>query len=1079
MPCFYCGKPVSVLRKLTDPDFCCDEHRQRYHELSRLALERLMSASTPSRKPKHAEAPQPAPVAEPQARPSEATGHAEELRMPPPAGPKEVARGQNKDLVSCFIGPGAASFPTAIALPGISPPVWRNAGLLTATWLTAGGGAAIAHGGSLEAGTVWAGGAKIHLPSGPSSSAAWGRLEAGSKPLEAKAVRAAASGSPGARALVREAVGSQGAIRTPAPSLKATLGLAPATKLREPGAVVGGAFSRQGGATGRAGQLRLPAMTAGSSPRLRSALPAPVEPTQPSPAPGSVRAASPRMPALGAAPAAPRSRGPQTTGVGVSGTLALTSAPVTVIPVPSLTPVPILVAAAAPRSGTAGGGARGAILEGEAVELTPRLIRTEEAARAAPAARVGPEVAFPRGRICRAGGPALSSWRSAGPPQPVTVTSLSVGSGSALAVSVVLPSVGQYAKIGQEGLAATPAAVIPGPELSRGAPEAAVSGANFTIPGPELTARAIAAPSAGWVLATSGFGLPELRPVVDEAGIRVESPASPAFRLAPSVPKGGRTTGMGALGLAPPALAPAPVPKSGASAGLAFSAGTFPILAADVPRPVAVGRTALSSAGCAPSGYCGPQIIPAKASGTFGFRPGPMTVSFPAIRVTALPASLGTAECGWPVRLLPEIARPEAAGDSAGWLSGAVGISGGKSGLGLESAGLRRGMAARPRWTAEPVRTAPLARAWADPATGITTMLPGGVPLGRRAEVMSGLAELRPLVPHAIRATDGEGTEACLAPKPPRPAWPESVATLRAAYTFARYGERDPGPKPQAGPAEPVALGAEPLWRTRARRPVGVISPAIVEFVAPPVPPVWIQLLNVWRGIPPAVRGAVALAALVIGVSLLIWAAAGEAITARLEQRAAIELQEDFREGLRRWMGRPGWAESWKRQPAGFVEVSQLALWRPTRKLSDYQLEFLGQLSGRTLGWVFRAGDLENYYSMRLAVLKPGPLPAVALVRSVVVAGREQEKVQVPLRVRIQQGAPIRVRLLVRGDGFTTWIGDQLADYWRDDRFRQGAIGFYAEAGDRAQLFWVKVTHQNDFLGKLCAYLAPSRREED
>jgi len=154
-------------------------------------------------------------------------------------------------------------------------------------------------------------------------------------------------------------------------------------------------------------------------------------------------------------------------------------------------------------------------------------------------------------------------------------------------------------------------------------------------------------------------------------------------------------------------------------------------------------------------------------------------------------------------------------------------------------------------------------------------------------------------------------------------------------------------------------------------------------------------------------------------------------------------------------------------------------LWRPTRKLSDYQLEFLAQLTGKTLGWVFRAGDLENYYSMRLTVLKPGPLPTVALVRSVVVGGREQEKVQVPLRVRIQQSAPVRVRVLVRGDGFTTWIGDQLADYWRNDRFRQGAIGFYAEGGDRAQLFWVKVTHQDDFLGKLCAYLAPSRREEN
>jgi hypothetical protein len=100
------------------------------------------------------------------------------------------------------------------------------------------------------------------------------------------------------------------------------------------------------------------------------------------------------------------------------------------------------------------------------------------------------------------------------------------------------------------------------------------------------------------------------------------------------------------------------------------------------------------------------------------------------------------------------------------------------------------------------------------------------------------------------------------------------------------------------------------------------------------------------------------------------------------------------------------------------------------------------------------------------------------LVRSVVVAGREQEQVQVPVRVRIHQGSPVRVRVQVRGDGFTTWISDQLTDFWRDERFRQGAIGFFADPGDRAQLFWVRLAHQNDFLGKLCSYLAPSQRED-
>lgn len=42
MPCFYCGKRVSLVRQLNDPDFCSDEHRARYHDLTRLALGRLL-----------------------------------------------------------------------------------------------------------------------------------------------------------------------------------------------------------------------------------------------------------------------------------------------------------------------------------------------------------------------------------------------------------------------------------------------------------------------------------------------------------------------------------------------------------------------------------------------------------------------------------------------------------------------------------------------------------------------------------------------------------------------------------------------------------------------------------------------------------------------------------------------------------------------------------------------------------------------------------------------------------------------------------------------------------------------------
>ncbi len=236
-------------------------------------------------------------------------------------------------------------------------------------------------------------------------------------------------------------------------------------------------------------------------------------------------------------------------------------------------------------------------------------------------------------------------------------------------------------------------------------------------------------------------------------------------------------------------------------------------------------------------------------------------------------------------------------------------------------------------------------------------------------------------------------------------------------------------------------------------------------------------LAAAWQALP---RWLQAPLAAMLGFALLsfvLWVAAGEAITEQLRRRAAIEIAEDFSRGLGAWMGARDWNATWTKNPAGYVEVGQLALLRPTRRLSDYELEFLGQITGKSLGWVYRATDLENHYAMKLTVLKPGPLPTVALVRYVVVGGREQQRVQVPVRVSLRNQTPVRIRFQAKGDGFTTWVSGQIVDFWRDDRYPQGAIGFFGEEKDRPQIYWIRVSHQNDFLGKLCAYLAPGNVE--
>src|SRR6476469_6487073 len=44
MSCCYCGKRVSLVRKRVDADFCCDEHREKYHTRTRRSIETLREA---------------------------------------------------------------------------------------------------------------------------------------------------------------------------------------------------------------------------------------------------------------------------------------------------------------------------------------------------------------------------------------------------------------------------------------------------------------------------------------------------------------------------------------------------------------------------------------------------------------------------------------------------------------------------------------------------------------------------------------------------------------------------------------------------------------------------------------------------------------------------------------------------------------------------------------------------------------------------------------------------------------------------------------------------------------------------
>lgn len=194
----------------------------------------------------------------------------------------------------------------------------------------------------------------------------------------------------------------------------------------------------------------------------------------------------------------------------------------------------------------------------------------------------------------------------------------------------------------------------------------------------------------------------------------------------------------------------------------------------------------------------------------------------------------------------------------------------------------------------------------------------------------------------------------------------------------------------------------------------------------------------------------------------------------RISSRAAVELGEDFRAGLGMWQGaRADWAENWAYDQAGFVRPGSTALFTPTVALTDYNFEFMGQIEDRAMSWVYRAKDLRNYYQGKLVILRNGPMPEVALVRSIVKNGREVSRKQIVMAMNLRPDTLYRVRVEVNGSDFTTSVLGQVVDTFTDGSHAQGGVGFYGGHGETSRIRWVEVSHQYDTIGRLCAMLVP------
>lgn len=197
----------------------------------------------------------------------------------------------------------------------------------------------------------------------------------------------------------------------------------------------------------------------------------------------------------------------------------------------------------------------------------------------------------------------------------------------------------------------------------------------------------------------------------------------------------------------------------------------------------------------------------------------------------------------------------------------------------------------------------------------------------------------------------------------------------------------------------------------------------------------------------------------------------GQMLGNLIQNQGSGTLHEDFRGGVANWEGFRSIGSDWVTE-GGQVRPTSLRIWKPSTTLSNYEMEFMGQIERKSIDWAFRAPDVRNYYATKLIITKPGPLPNAGLVRFIVLDGRERERVELPLPLTLERGVDYRVRVSVRGNRFLTSVNGQLVSSWTDSRLSRGGVGFFSEDGESSLVRWVNLSERDSFLGRIVSHFS-------
>jgi len=205
------------------------------------------------------------------------------------------------------------------------------------------------------------------------------------------------------------------------------------------------------------------------------------------------------------------------------------------------------------------------------------------------------------------------------------------------------------------------------------------------------------------------------------------------------------------------------------------------------------------------------------------------------------------------------------------------------------------------------------------------------------------------------------------------------------------------------------------------------------------------------------------------------WDAVGEVV----RSQAPVMLHHEFRSGFSDWVTVTARAltssedRDWLgASRSGLSHPVSLRLWERASSLQNYQMEFQGQVVGRSLSWAFRAADGNNYYATKLMIAKPGADHNAGLVRYAVIDGRESAPVKLPLPLSLQRGVDYRVRMTIQDDHFVTYLNGQVISSWNDSVLKRGGVGFFEDQNDPQNVAWISVSERDSFMGRMLAHFS-------